>query len=78
MIRADYNAKMELRVASLEPAVKANAGATGKGSANLQAQIDDLRIDVSQIKTELASLRKELPGMIAETMREALAGMRGL
>ena len=39
-------------------------------------RLDRIEIDVREVKTDIKSLRNDLPGIIAETMREVLREQR--
>ena len=43
----------------------------------LEQRLERLETDLSALRTEFDSFRRDLPGMIAETMREVLREYRG-
>jgi chromosome segregation ATPase len=45
--------------------------------AALRSDVNELRSEFNASRAEFAAFRKELPGMIAETMREVLREYRG-
>ena len=78
---------LEKRVIALESAQKTNkgtlewiSGTLGKIAAtqdNHTARLDKLDNDVQAVKDDIAGLRRDLPSIVAETMREVLKEQRG-
>jgi polyhydroxyalkanoate synthesis regulator phasin len=63
------------RVAANELIATANARTTEQGFANMQAQINalDAKVEreIGQVKAEITSLRRDLPGMLVDAIRES-------
>lgn len=64
------------RIAALELAVTANARTAERGFAETHARLDRVEADVAQIKVDVSGLRRDLPAIIGDVLREVLKGSR--
>jgi hypothetical protein len=74
-------AQVHTRVVANELVANANTRLTEKGFAEVNGRLDRMETEIGAVKSELkadvAALRRDLPSMIAETMREVLKESRG-